>query len=271
MTFDSSLAWKQASAAISANREVLLALAGVFFMLPALVLEMFFPQPEPTAAMNEQQIAQLVSDYYVSILPVLIPMVLFQALGTISLLTMLTDRSRPTVGEAIRRGVRGILPYLLAQMLLGLAVGIGGGAVLGVFALSGVPALIGVGVALVLAVVIYAAVRTTLVAPAIAVESMTNPVAALKRSWQLTRGNTLRILGFYALVLVVFLVIAMVVGIIVGIPLSLFAGTMASTIVGAIVSSSINALLALYFVAIIAAVHRQLAGPAPDIDRATFE
>ena len=48
MKLDSSLAWKQANAAISANREVLLALAGVFFLLPRLAFQLLAPTP-PTA------------------------------------------------------------------------------------------------------------------------------------------------------------------------------------------------------------------------------
>lgn len=271
MKFDSSLAWKQASAAISANREVLLALAGVFFLLPALVLEMFFPQPEPTAGMSEEQIAQLVSTYYLSVLPVMIPMVLFQALGTISLLTLLTDRSRPTVSEAIKRGVRGIGPYLLAQLVLGLAIGLVGGLLVTVMAATGVPALIALAIAIVLGLVIYVAVRTSLVAPAIAVDGITNPVEALRRSLMLTKGQTLRILGFYALVLVVFLVITVAVSLVFGIALAMFAGTVVQTIVTAVVSSTINATMALYFVSIIAATHRQLAGNTPEAESATFE
>jgi len=45
MKFDGNLVWQQASAAVSANREVVLALAGVFFMLPALGLALISPPP----------------------------------------------------------------------------------------------------------------------------------------------------------------------------------------------------------------------------------
>ncbi|MFD2135472.1 hypothetical protein ACFSLT_10020 [Novosphingobium resinovorum] len=41
MKFDSSRAWSQASQAVSANREVVLALAGVFFLLPQLMFSIF--------------------------------------------------------------------------------------------------------------------------------------------------------------------------------------------------------------------------------------
>ena len=43
---DTNAAWKEASAIVSANREVLLALAGVFFMLPSLALSVIAGEPE---------------------------------------------------------------------------------------------------------------------------------------------------------------------------------------------------------------------------------
>ena len=41
MKFDSNRAWREASAAASANREVLVAVAGVFFLLPGLASVLF--------------------------------------------------------------------------------------------------------------------------------------------------------------------------------------------------------------------------------------
>ena len=49
MRFDSNQAWKDAASAVSANRDVLLALAGVFFVLPSFAFTLLYPQPEPPA------------------------------------------------------------------------------------------------------------------------------------------------------------------------------------------------------------------------------
>lgn len=271
MTFDSNLAWKEASSAIRVNKDVVLALAGVFFLLPNLALALFFPPPEPAAGMDSKAMAAVISDYYISILPILVPTVLFQAAGTLALLTLLTDRSRPTVGEAIGSGVRGIVPYVLAQLILGIAIGLVGGAVFGLASATGLAALAVVGLVAVGGLVIYAAIKTSLVGPVIAVESERNPVAALKRSWSLTTGNSLRIAVFYVLVGVAFLVVTSVVVAVVGIFASLIGGPHAGEVTGVIVSSALNAVMALYFVAIVAATHRQLAGQTPDSVRATFE
>lgn len=261
MTFDSNRAWKEASGAISANRDVVLALAGVFFLLPGLVSALLLPAPAPVDGMDRQAMAKAMGEYYGSILPFLLPMVLFQAAGTLALLTLLTDRSRPTVGEAISRGVRGVVPYVLAQLILGAAVGLIGGLVLAIGSATGIGALTVIGLALVAALVIYAGIKTSLVAPVVAVEGERNPVAALKRSWSLTKGNSLRLALFYLLVGAAFLIVIMVAASIVGIFASLIGGPHAGEVAGAIVSAALNAVMALYFVAIVAAAHRQLAGP----------
>ena len=270
MKFDSNQAWRQASSAISANRDVALALAGVFFLLPGLAMALFFPAPEPTVGLDREAAMALVSDYYLSILPVVLPMVLFQAAGTLALLTLLTDRTQPTVAQAIGYGLKGILPYFLAQLLLGVGIGVVGGLVLAVGAVTGVPVIAAIGIAVVALLAIYAAIKTSLVSPVIAVEQERNPVAALRRSWALTSGNSVRIGIFYVLVAAAFLIIILIVTALVGILMALFAEARTVEVVNAIVSSGINAAMALYFVAIIAATHRQLAGPSPQAESETF-
>lgn len=263
MTFDSNQAWKRAVRRISANRETTLTIAGVFFFLPQLMLALFFPQPEPTAAMSEQQVYALVTDYYVSALPAMIPAVLCQALGTLALLALVSQRARPTVGEALGQGLRGIGPYLLAQVIFGVAIGVIGGLVLLIFAMGGTAG-IAVGLALVLMAVIYAGVRVSLTAPLIAVEGGRNPVAALIRSWQLTQGNAWRILAFYALFVIASLIIIMIASLVIGIPLQLVANAELSAVVMGVVSAALSAVMALFFVALVGSVYRQLAGDPAD-------
>lgn len=260
MKFDSMLAWRQASSAVKTNRDVLLAIAGVCFLLPSLVLELFFPQPEPPVGMDEQAMMEMASNYYVSLIPVLIPILVLQALGTLSLIELLTDRSRPTVAEAMRTGARSIVTYLLAQLALGLSVGLIGGLILAIFTLAGVPALAGMGLAMVMALITVLVVRTSVTAPVIVAERLRNPIEALRRAFEITRGNGLRLFVFYFLVLVAFLVVAMVLGLLVGIPVNLLGSAETARVITAVVSSMVNALMALYFVALIVAAHQQLAG-----------
>jgi len=270
MKLDSNLAWKDASRNVWRNRDALAAVAGVFFLLPQLALALFYPQPEPTAGMNQQQIVALVQGYYLSTLPLLIPMLFLQALGTISLLSLLSHAARPTVAQALRLGLTGAFTYLGAQLLLGVAIGLIGGIVLGALTMVG-----GAAVAVAVLVVIVAAavaigVRASLTAPVVAIEGERNPIRALIRSWQLSKGNVWRMIAFYALFLVAFLVVQMMVGVALGIPLAVLASPPVAQLISAVVSSTLNAIMALYLVAIIGAVHSQLAG-SDDRDRALFE
>lgn len=271
MKLDSNRAWKHASRNVSRNRDALLAVAGVFFLLPQLALSLFFPQPEPAVGMNEQQIVALAQNYYLSTLPAMIPLLICQALGTLSLLSLLSHATRPTVGEALRLGVAGLLSYLGAQILLGLGIGVVGAVLISVLALSGSAALAVTGLLLVVLAGGAAALRVSLSAAVVAIEGERNPVRALRRSWHLTSGNAWRLLGFYALFFVAFLVILMIVSLVIGIPLQMIANSYAAEIGSALVSSVLNALMAMYLVAIIEAVHHQLAGEPVEQERRAFE
>ncbi|MGF7155706.1 hypothetical protein [Novosphingobium gossypii] len=267
--FDSSRAWTQAAQAVSANREVVLALAGVFFLLPQLVFAIFFPPPETAASMNQTQAMEAVKAYYMSIVPIMVPMALFQALGSISLLCLLDSDRRPTVGEAIRAGVKGVVPYLLAQILSGMGIAAVALVVAGVLGAAAgmVGGVIGLTVVLLFAVVV--GVRLSVTAPVIAVEHQFNPVAALVRSWKLTRGNTARLLGFYALLVIAMLVLLIFANVLT-MPVALLAPVEVARFVAAAVESLLASIMALYFVAVLAQVHRQLAGPSAQVQADLF-
>lgn len=271
MKFDSNLAWKQASSAVSANREVLLALAGVFFLLPSLALSLLFPQPEPAAGMNSEAMMKLLSEYYRSVMPFFVPVGLLQAAGSLTMLTLFTDRTRPTVGEAIRQGFLGMFPYVSALLLVGFGLGLLAVFALTLGSLAGSSLVAGVAVTLVVLFGAYAFVRTSLAGPVVAVERERNPLNALRRSWLLTKGNVGRIGMFYALVALAFFFVLMILMAIVGVVLAVVAGSQAGEVAATVISSAIGSVMTLYFVAISAAVHRQLAGPSPDVERATFE
>lgn len=271
MTFDSNRAWKEATAAVAGNREVLLALAGVFFLVPGLAFSLFMPQPEPTAGMDEKALAAMVSTYYANAWPWLLASGVLQGIGTLSLLTLLTDRTRPTVGDAIRQGASGMVPLIAAQILLGIGLGIAGGLVIALAAATGVGALVAAAIALVVMIAVMAAVRSSLVAPVIAVEGDRNPVRALVRSWRLTQGNGWRIGLFFVLVIAGFILIVSLAMALTGIVLALVAGPDIARTVAALVSSALSAFGTLYLVAILAAVHRQMAGPSDEAARSVFD
>jgi len=257
---DMGRAWNEAVASISANRDMVLIVAGVFFLLPNLMLSMLAPGAAQPPAMpagaeaNLEQVTAQLSAWFAEVWWMYAAIAVLQAVGTLALLALLTDRDRPTVGEAIGFGVKALPTYLATQIIISLGVGLAGGAAIMVAQV--VPLLGVLLVLLAMVFVLYAMIKLSLITPAIAIEKEMNPVAALKRSWRLTKGNSLLILGFFLLLLVAFVVISIVVGLV------LAAFSLLGDDVGLIVSAVGNGLVSMVMVTVmlaaLAAVHRQL-------------
>lgn len=260
LRFDSNRAWQQATSALLANREVLLALAGVFFLLPNLAFSLLFPQPVPPSGADQKAMMAFAVSYYSRMLPFMLPVLVMQAAGTLGMLTLLTDRSRPTVGEAIRTGFLAVFPYLASQLLLGFVLGLVALPIVIVFSLGGAKGMGAIGLIVAMGVWLYAWVRTSLAAPVMAVEGLRNPFGALLRSWHLTRGNALRIFAFVLLIGVAFTVVIMVVTALGGMVLSLLLPTQYAAIGSILISATLSALMVLTIVAALAATHAQLTG-----------
>src|SRR3546814_2644920 len=100
-----------------------------------------------------------------------------QIIGTLALLVLLGDSTRPTVGEALQRGASGFLSYLGAQWLfafgLGLLIGISAALALA----TGSNAAFVLVIFLAIVAAFYCAVNISLVGPAIAIDRLLNPVA----------------------------------------------------------------------------------------------
>ncbi len=271
MKLESNQAWQEASAMVSANRQLLLALAGVFFVLPTLAVAVFIPEPQPEPNMTPKALLALLADYYRSVAPWMIPTFLATSLGSLAILSLITGRDRPTVGEAIRSGAHGVLPYLGTQLLTALVMVLIGGLVGGLGAATGSAGLTVLVALVVMVLAVYAGTRLMLVAPVIAVEGQRNPVAILKRSWALTEGNVGRILLFVVLLAVVFAIVIVVLMGVIGAVLALTIGGEPARIMAAIASSALGAGFSVYFTACLAAIHRQLSGGTAADLQSTFD
>ncbi|MBS0481366.1 MAG: glycerophosphoryl diester phosphodiesterase membrane domain-containing protein [Proteobacteria bacterium] len=270
MKFDSSQAWRDASSAVNGNRDVLLALAGVFLALPAFAMGLFMPPPpQPKDVTPEASIA-LLGQYYTHAWPALLGLALVSLLGTLTMLTLFTDRSRPTVSEAIRQGAKSVLPVVGAQLLFGFAIATAVTVLIGIATLTGQNSVKLLAGLLCLVGLIYAAVRTSLVSPVVVVEGQRNPVAALRRSWQLTGGNVLPLLAFYVLLLIAFAIIYLLVASGLGMVIALITSGSVTAMINNLIAACLQAVMSIYTVAIAAACHRQLAGPSAASVQETF-
>ncbi len=256
-TLDSSAAWASATRMVAANRDLLMAIAGVFFVLPGLAGAVFVPSPAMTPEMSETQILAVMQDYYASSLPVLLLLSLFPMAGMLTMLVAMLDTARPTVAQSIRRSVRALPSYFAAQLLVALAILPLSMALASVLALI-LPDRLAVSVAL--GLLLYPIMRTMLVGPVVAGEGVRNPVTAIRESFGLTRRNAGRILLFIGMAGFVFLVVYGLIMMFVGVVLVLMFKGEPQRLLGEAVSGVLLAIGYTYFVAMLAAVYRQLAG-----------
>lgn len=288
MRFDGNLAWQQAVRLCSANKELLLVLAGVFFFLPGVASAFFLSglqeqMMHDMAAFNQQQqdpraMLQAMSNIYAQMGPYIVGLVLVQTVGTMAMMALLTDSARPTVGQAILLGLKRLptifgvgillmlgyfasgLVFVIVMGVLGAIVGVAAG---GAGSMSTpVIIVVGIGMAGFIGFLIYALTRLSLTLPAIVIDQIANPWHALRRSWQLTRGSTASLLGFYLVLVVAYIVIGMIVFMLLstlvklGTPQYSRAYFTANGLVSGLIGGAVSILAS----AIIAAVHGQLSG-----------
>jgi hypothetical protein len=267
---DSNQAWREAAALVMANRELLLTLAGVFFLVPRLAFALFMAEPPKTSASDPVAMAQAMEDYYLATLPFLLPMLVMQAVGTLGMLGLMGDRGAPTVGQALMQGIKGGATYIAAQIIMVVLLSVLGGTVIGVASISGQQGILLAAVVLVVIGLFYLYLRTTLTAPVIAVERQRNPWAALRQSWRLTKGNVGRLLGFMGMAALLAAVAIYAGFSISGVIGGLLGGPQAAHITAAVVSSLLTAVAAVYLCAMLTACYHQLSGETAETPRGVW-
>ena len=275
MKFDMGAAWNEAVAMIAANREVLAIVAGIFFFLPSLLVALVGPDlnaimaspmatPEEVERLSEQIMVAYGDSWWIFALATLAQMI-----GYISLLALLRDRGRPTVGEAIAMGAKGLLPAIAAYLIVSLGISVLFLALVALLAASGIEALIALGALVAMVLTIYLMIKFSLAAPVIAIEKVANPITVLKRSWTLTKGNSFRILLFFVLLFVVYMVISIVVGLVMAGVIAAIGGE-ASKIIQGVIGGLLGMVATVVVVAVLAATHRQLSGASASVS-GTFD
>lgn len=275
---DMGTAWTQATGLMSTNRDTISAIAGLFFFLPALASGPLLPglsnPPQPSPDADPELVFRAMADQigavYAANWPLILALVVVQFIGSMSLFALLTDRGNPTVGEALRTGVRSLPSYFAAQLVTVFGASLAIGIPVGVLSAFGGPAVAVMALLVAMVLILYVMVKLSLTAPVIAIEGQLNPLAALARSWQLTKGNSVRILALVVLLVLVFGVIALIVGGILELVFSALGGTVA-LIGGSVIDALVNSLLAVVFLAVTVAIYRQLAGASPEREAELFE
>lgn len=251
-----STAWDETKAILARDGRLLMAIALALFVLPGLVTDLL---GEPT---RSGEMPQLGAGTLLGLISVLIALIGQMAIVRLAVGPPLT------VGEAIGHGARRMPVYLAATLLWLMPFGLVAAAIVSAYRVESpeqLPPSAALALLALLAAVIFFAVKLLLTSPVASVERV-GPVAAIKRSWQLTRGNWGRLFVFLMLFLILVAVVTLAVGSVVGLITRVVFGDPEPMSVGALVVSLVSQLLAavlsVMFTVMLARIYVGLAGGA---------
>lgn len=262
MKFDLDTAWKDTTRLLRDNLALLAVIAGVFYFVPYAAALLWVPglaeltmgQFDPASPAMEGMANELIVGYWWALLLLGV----IQGIGLLAMLALLRRRANPTVGEAIQAGALSVPSYIAVQILQGLLLTLIILVFLAIPLATGLRALAILGGIVGFIGVLYVVTKLSVAAAVIAIEDERNPLHAISRSWRLTKGNSLRLFFFYALIFIAYLIISALISMLFALVFAL-GGSDVQTFGQAISASLMNALLALLFACILGAVHRQLA------------
>ena len=225
-----------------------------FMAFPGLVAGQFVPA-SPAAAEEASGAALLV----------LLASLLLTFTGQLAI-QWLALRSGERVGDAIRRGARAAPRLFLALLLVSLPLAFLVTPFLTVASRGGAAAA-GAGLAITMVLVgsLFLLVRLLLSSP-VSVAERLGSIAMLRRSWQLTCGNTLRLYGFVLLFLLLLIIVSAAVTAVLGSIVVLVAGrpepwSVSAVLIG-LVGQAAQLLVAVPFTVMLARLYAQSAGSA---------
>lgn len=240
---DFTATWNDAMALLKANAELTIILLGLFSLVPLLAANLFIPQPEIVPGQDPNEQLAMIGAWFRQNWYWFVGLFLLGAVGNMALLLVVMDKSRPTVGAALKMAATLLPLFFLVHLLAGIPI------ILGMFLLL-IPG-------------IYLTIKFLLLSTVIAAEPERSPIAVLQRSWRLTRGNSLRIFGFLFIITIVAFVLLFVISLIVGVPAALLLPENLEAAVTAAVSLVLQVALNAVFLFITIAIYRQLAVEQP--------
>lgn len=212
--FSMEKTWSRALGLVGANFGMLATIAGLFLFIPSLASVLFLPgmgelmalepgaTPEQMAKAMEGKVGPLVATAFV--------MLVIQ-LFAFSTMTRLLGEGRPTVKDALLAGVAATVPMVAVFILFFIAM------FAVVFLLSLIAAALGAGAGIgfvtslvMLAFLVWLAARLFVTMPAMVLENRLNPIAAMGRSWRLTKPSQRRIAAFLLMLAAAYIVISIV-------------------------------------------------------------
>lgn len=245
MKFSYSAVWDDTLGMIRENGRLLAAVAGVFIFLPAALVAVFFPDPQPQ---DVTRIFPELMEHYRSIWHWLALSGLLAMISGAAMLRLVLARGT-SVGDAILYGAMLLPFYFLLSLIGGLIIGLG-----------------------MLALLLPGLYLLGRLAPATAImvaENRRNPIEIIGRSFEITRGRGWAVFGLVFLVAIVGGIVGGVVGVLAGIVFHLAAGQELGTSLTAIFGAALDSALGVLLLILYAAIYRALTSDTSAA--ATFE
>ncbi|WP_181815649.1 glycerophosphoryl diester phosphodiesterase membrane domain-containing protein [Alteripontixanthobacter maritimus] len=253
--------WSRALELVGANFGTLATIAGLFLFIPSLASVVFLPGMAELMAMEPgmtpEQITKAMEGKVGPLLATGAVMLVIQ-LFAYSAMTRLMGGGRPTVKDALLAGVAATLPMVGVLILFVIAV------FSVIMVLSLIAAALGAGAAagflasvVMLAVMVWLAARLFVTMPVMVLENRLNPVAAIRRSWRLTKPKQGRIAAFLFMLAAAYIVISIVLLMVVGL-MAAIAGD--AIFLVAAIQGLLGALIGMVVCGLGVAAHEQLTG-----------
>ena len=254
-----SAAWDESKLIFARDGQLLTAVALALVALPSTI----------NGLLNPAGVSPSETPWWIDLIAVLASLV---ALGGQLALIRLALGPSITVGGAIAHGMRRLPIYFLAVLMLVIALFLAAIPLALLLSALGVPInqrpvpmspALGLVSIAVLIVVLIIGVRLILSSSVASAEDV-GPIQILKRSWRLTSGNFLPLLGFVLIFLVATIIVLTAVGSAMSVIIRLTLGAAqpmsAAALVLALVSSLVSAAVTTVFAVMLARIYLQLAG-----------
>lgn len=235
LKFSYDQAWADCVAMARAHTSLLLAITGVFVLLPQFAQGLFIAPPEIKGFDQAAIVAwnEYLSENFLTLFLLNLPV----ALGQAAILSLVLAPEKPTVGQALTNAATLLLSIIVLSLIVNVMI-------FGGFILFIVPG-------------IYLLGRLSVAASAQMAERIANPIVAIQRSMALTAKNGFEIAGLMILIIVVGYIIAMAIGAVVGIILTLIVPSVAASAAISLLQATLAALTMLVLTILSAAIYAQ--------------
>jgi len=232
--------WNGAMSLLGANKEAVLAIAGVFIFLPTLLFAQFVVPPVFTGEEDGNAMLAIYSAYFSENSFSIMASNLVISFGSLAIYLALAPSRNSTVAEDLVAALKLFLIYLLANLAIAFIVLPG-------FLLFIIPGL-------------YLTARFILVPVVIVDQWERNPIEAIRKSWSLTSKNGFSILLFILIIAVVGMITVGVLEAVTGVVTGLATGGAGWPFIENLVAALAGTAFQLVIAAVITSIYVELTG-----------